>query len=199
MLDSTELKSKIPGWGIDLDPKNRPGVPREKTSPHGTGAHWDVPDRQIPRVKIYKSSERRSLTPVFGTSCPPKGLSGVLRDYAYSLSEARKSHWFLLIIADRVDEVEGILGSIFQLRPHNPLKEMGLATEFKGEGFRSRFGQHRADVRRMRMEALLVLGLGALLLGRKFIFRNPDKQSTEGLSTDRRKFGRRSSDRQKVA
>jgi hypothetical protein len=199
MPDLTHLKSEIPGWGADLDPKNRPGVPREKTPAHGTGAHWDEPERQIPRVKIFMSSERNSLTPVFGTSCPPKGLSGVLRNYAYSLSEGKKPRWLLLLIADRVDEVEGILGSMLRLSPHNPLKEMGLASEFKGDGFRSRFGQHRADMKRMQREALFVLGLGALFLARKSIFGNRDRQGIARQGQDRRRVSRRSSDRRKVA
>ena len=191
MTDMNQLKSKIPGWGADLDPKNRSGVPREKTPPHETGAHWDEPERQIPRVKILKSSEHKTLTPVFGTSCPPKGLSGFIREYAYTLSEGKKSHWIFLLIADRVDVIEGLLESALRLRPHNPLKEMGLAAEFKGKGLRSRFGQHRADVKRMQKEAVVVLGLGLAFLIRESILRRSDKRRSDKQIPDRRKGERR--------
>jgi hypothetical protein len=156
-----QLNAKPFGWGADLDPKNRPAVPMEKTPPHGTGAHWDEPERQIPRVKVFRSVEHKGLTPVFGTACPPKGLSGLIRKYAYKLSEEKKSHWLLLLFADRVDEFEGILSSLAKGRPHNPLAEMGLASEFKHAGFRTRFGQHRTDVRRQGLEALILLFAGA--------------------------------------
>ena len=36
--------------------------------------------QQVARVKIHKSIEHGKLTPVFGTSCPPKGLSGLIRE-----------------------------------------------------------------------------------------------------------------------
>ena len=41
-----ELQARIPGWGVDLDPKDRPSVPREKFDPTLSGAHWDFPERQ---------------------------------------------------------------------------------------------------------------------------------------------------------
>lgn len=162
---SDELKRRIPGWGADLDFRNRPGFPMEKTPPHGTGAHWEEPERQIPTVKVFHSIEHKGLTPVFGTACPPKGLSGSIRDYAYTLSEGRKMHWALLLFADRVDVVESALQSLLQGRPHNPLAEMGLQAEFKRKAFQSRFGQHRSDVRRQKRELLLALGFGGLGAG----------------------------------
>jgi len=169
MATVRELKLKVTGWGADLDSRNRPAVSKEKAPPHGTGAHWEVPERQIPRVKILKSVEHRELTPVFGTSCPPRGLSGKIREYAYRMSEGRNAHWLLLLFADRVDVAESALGSLVRGRPHNPLAEMGLDAEWKYHGWRSRVGQHRADVRRWRREALLVLGIGAgLFLFRRF-------------------------------
>ena len=63
----------VPGWGVDLDPKNRPGIPREK--PAGdTGAHWEEPEQQGTHVEIFCSVERPMITPVFGTTCPPQLL-----------------------------------------------------------------------------------------------------------------------------
>ncbi len=50
--------SNIEGWGADLDPKNRPAVPRERTPPRFINAHWTELEPQIPKVKIYHSTER---------------------------------------------------------------------------------------------------------------------------------------------
>jgi hypothetical protein len=47
-----------------------------------------------------RSIEHAMLPPVFGTTCPPKGLSGVIRRHAYAkYSEARAAHWLLLLAA----------------------------------------------------------------------------------------------------
>ncbi len=73
----------------------------------------------------------RTLTPVFGTSCPPHGLSGSLRDFAYSFSEGRIAHWLTLMLADRVNVVEDVLLDLAQGRVPNIPKEMGLASELK--------------------------------------------------------------------
>src|SRR3954452_23206855 len=76
------LRARIPGWGADLDPKDRPSVPKEQFPPDLTGAHWEFPERQPEKWPRERSIEHKFLTPVFGTSCPPKGLSGVIRKYS---------------------------------------------------------------------------------------------------------------------
>src|SRR5215213_267323 len=122
-----QLRARIPGWGADLDPADRPSVPRERFDPAASGAHWDFPERQPEKWPRERSVEHEFLTPVFGTSAPPKGLSGVIRRYAYSsYSEGRAAHWLLLIAADRVDAVESHLRSFGTLRPDNPLTETGI-------------------------------------------------------------------------
>lgn len=60
-----ELRARIPGWGADLDPKDRPSVPRERFEP--TGAHWGFPERQEEKWPRERSIEHEFLTPVFGT------------------------------------------------------------------------------------------------------------------------------------
>ena len=40
-----ELRARIPGWGADLDPADRPSYPKLQY-PADTGAHWDFPERQ---------------------------------------------------------------------------------------------------------------------------------------------------------
>ncbi len=43
---SDELRARIPGWGVDLDPTDRPSVPREQFDPGLNGARWEFPERQ---------------------------------------------------------------------------------------------------------------------------------------------------------
>lgn len=169
--DTEALRNRIPGWGVDLDPKDRPAVPKEKFNPN-TGAHWDFPERQIERWPREKSPEHKFLTPVFGTACPPKGLSGAIRRYAYTLSEGRTAHWLLLLGADRVDVIESRMGALLRGRPDNPITETGVLSEFKRNGLRARFGQHRADVKHQAVDLLLfaatylIIGRAVYALGR---------------------------------
>lgn len=152
-----ELRARIPGWGADLDPKDRPAVPRERFDPGASGAHWDFPDRQPEKWPRERSIEHAFLTPVFGTSCPPTGLSGVIRKYAYRrFSEGRAAHWLLLIAADRVNSVEANLASMVSLRPDNPITETGILSEFSHHGLASRFGKKRTDVKHLWLDPLIV-------------------------------------------
>jgi hypothetical protein len=162
------LLARIPGWGVDLDPANRPSFPREKPG-IPTGARWDFPDRQPETTPRERSVEHAMLTPVFGTSAPLKGASGAIRKYAYArYSEARAAHWLLLIAADRVDAWESHLRSFATLRPDNPITETGVLSEFSRDGLQSRFGKKRADVNHQWIDPILVggpwvlAGLGAV-------------------------------------
>jgi hypothetical protein len=156
---SDQLRARIPGWGVDLDPKDRPSVPRERFLPDLTGAHWEFPERQPERWPRERSIEHKFLTPVFGTSCPPKGLSGVIRKFAYrKYSEGRAAHWLLLIAADRVDAVESHLTSFLTAHPDNPITETGVLSEGKRAGFSSRFGKRRADLSHQPLDPILVAG-----------------------------------------
>lgn len=152
-----ELRARIPGWGADLNPQDRPAVPKEQFDPTFSGAHWEFPERQPELVPRERSIEHKFVTPVFGTSCPPKGLSGAIRRYAYKgYSEARAAHWLLLLAADRVDVAESTLRSYLSLRPDNPIAETGVLSEFTHHGVQSRFGQKRADVRHQALDPVIV-------------------------------------------
>lgn len=156
---SDELRARIPGWGVDLDPRDRPSVPRERrVDPRENGAHWDFPERQVEAWPRERSIEHKFLTPVFGTACPPKGLSGAVRKFAYKYGEARAAHWLLLIVGDRVDAVESHLRSFLTLRPDNPITETGVLSEGKRHGFSSRVGRKRADVHHQLLDPLVVAG-----------------------------------------
>jgi hypothetical protein len=154
---SDELRARIPGWGVDLDPKDRPSVPKERFDPDLNGAHWRFPERQPEEWPRERSIEHKFLTPVFGTSCPPKGLSGAIRKYAYrKYSEGRAAHWLLLLGADRVDAMESTLRSFLTLHPDNPITETGVLGEFAHHGLRSRVGRKRADLVHQPLDLIIV-------------------------------------------
>jgi hypothetical protein len=156
---SEQLRARIPGWGADLDPKDRPSVPKLQFQPDLTGAHWEFPERQPERWPRERSVEHKFLTPVFGTTCPPKGLSGVMRRFAYKkYSEGRAAHWLLLMAADRVDAVENHLLSFGTLHPDNPITETGVLSEFSRHGFSSRVGKKRADLKHQPLDPIIVAG-----------------------------------------
>ena len=152
-----ELRERIPGWGVDLDPANRPSVPQEQFDPNLNGAHWEFPERQPEIWPRERSIEHQFLTPVFGTSCPPRGISGMLRKYSYGkYSEGRVAHWLLLMAADRVDTLENTLRSFATLHPDNPLAETGIRSELTNHGIASRRGQKRADLTHQALDPIIV-------------------------------------------
>ena len=151
-----ELRARIPGWGADLDRADRPSVPKER-APSLNGAHWDFPERQPESWPRERSIEHAFLTPVFGTSCPPRGLSGVMRKVAYKrYSEAKAAHWLLLLAADRVDALESTLASFATLRPDNPVTESGVLSELSHGGIASRVGHKRTDLVHQPLDAVIV-------------------------------------------
>jgi hypothetical protein len=121
----------IAGWGSDIDRNVRPGVPRDKSPDIGAEMLYPDIERQQPPHRIHKSTEHGKLTPVFGTSCPPRGLSGRLRDAGYKWSEGRLIRWITLMFADRVDMVEGVVSDLARLRPPNLVRETGAASEWR--------------------------------------------------------------------
>jgi hypothetical protein len=154
---SEDLRNRIPGWGVDLDPKDRPAVPQERFDLGATGARWKFPERQPENWPRERSIEHKFLTPVFGTACPPKGLSGAMRKHAYrAYSEGRAAHWLLLLAADRVDTVESTLRSFLTTRPDNPITESGVLSELSHHGLASRLGQKRADRAHQPLDPIIV-------------------------------------------
>ncbi|HEX8933723.1 MAG TPA: hypothetical protein VF788_05955, partial [Pseudonocardiaceae bacterium] len=163
---SDELRARIPGWGVDLDPKDRPSVPRERFDPNLSGAHWDFPEKQPEKWPRERSIEHKFLTPVFGTSCPPKGVSGIMRKYAYRrFSEGRAAHWLILMAADRVDSLGSHLQSLLTLRPDNPITETGVLSEFTRHGIASRMGKKRADLTHQPLDVIIIAAPWVVAVG----------------------------------
>jgi len=121
----------IQGWGADLDPQARPAFPKERTPPRFINPHWNELEAQEPSVKVLHSTERPGLTPVYGTAQPPSGLSGVIRGAAFRYSENDARHWLMLLFADRVNMVEGLIEDLARGHVPNVFKEMGGPAEWK--------------------------------------------------------------------
>jgi hypothetical protein len=121
----------IQGWGADLDPKVRPAVPMERTPPRFIQPHYEQPEQQPVTVKVFHSTERPGLTPVFGTSTPPSGVSGLIRAGAFRFSENDLRHWLMLLFADRVNVVEGIIDDLAHGHVPNFFTEMGGPAEWR--------------------------------------------------------------------
>jgi hypothetical protein len=128
---SPERYAHIKGWGADRDPHSRPAYPMERMPPRLEGGVRDDPEQQHAHVQIFHSTERPGLTPVFGTSAPPSGISGRVRSVAYKYSENDLRHWLLLLFADRVNVVEGVVSDLAHGHVPNVYREMGGPAELK--------------------------------------------------------------------
>jgi hypothetical protein len=136
-MQTTEFLSssyeQIPGWGMDADPKNEPTYPMK----HYTGVdhqrlHYSRPSLQPLTMEVLHSLERPNISAVFGATIPPKGLSGAIRRMAYhNWSENQLRHWFTLILADRVNVVEGLVEDLAHGHIPNIFAERGWGAEWK--------------------------------------------------------------------
>src|SRR3954469_9566430 len=122
----------IPGWGMDADPENDPTYPmkRYNGADHERLNYEKAPQKTID-MEVFHSIERPNITRVFGTSTPPAGLSGAVRRFAYKYSEATATHWMTLILADRVNVVEGRLDDLKNGVIPNVWVERGWRAEWK--------------------------------------------------------------------
>lgn len=121
----------IQGWGADRNKADRPAVPMERTPPRLDGVHWPMPAPQRAHVEVLHSTERPGLTPVFGTTVPPRGLSGLLRRVGFRYSENDLRRWLILLMADRVHMVEGLFSDVAHGHVPNVYAEMGGRAELK--------------------------------------------------------------------
>lgn len=149
---STIDPAQVPGWGIDADPENDPTYPmKHRNDGEHAGYEWERPTQQNRQVEILHSNERPNLSATFGTSTPPRGLSGAIRRYAFKYSESSYGHWLPLILADRVSVVEGYLQDLSRGRVPNVFAERGWNAEWKYN--------RPALVRRTAITAVVTTGL----------------------------------------
>ncbi len=110
----------IPAFGIDADPSSRPGVPAEREPAPTSGARQPVQQQSVIGITVTRLPGQ-TLTPVYGTAQPPRGLSGLLRRRAYAIPPHLTRHWALLLAADRIDAIE-----------HRPGRLAGMALMLGG-------------------------------------------------------------------
>jgi hypothetical protein len=159
------LRERIPGWGADLDPADRPAFPREQPG-FVTGAHWVMPEQQPETRPRERSVEHERLTAVFGTAQPLRGPAGGIRRFAYArYSEGQTAHWLLLVLADRVEAILAHVRSLFTMRPDQPLTQSGVKGELGHRPIASRWGRGRADLKHTWLDPLIVAGPWVLALG----------------------------------
>ena len=122
----------IKGWGIDANPDDHPNWPMKKyNGDDHNRLNWERPAQQPHTVEILHSNERPSLPAVYGTTVPPSGLSGQIRRKAFEKSESEYGHWLPLLIADRVNVVEGIIDDLKRGHIPNIFAEKGWGAEWK--------------------------------------------------------------------
>jgi hypothetical protein len=124
--------SKIIGWGVDADPENDPTYPyRDRSKDDGRGMNWQRPPQQEESVEILRSIEHPRTPAVFGTSTPPRWISGMLRRLAFKYSESNWLHWLMLMGADRINVVEGVVQDLGRAKVPNIPAEMGIKSEWQ--------------------------------------------------------------------
>lgn len=127
MTQSPIDPATVVGWGVDADIENDPTWPmRDRSKDDGPGLNWTRPPLQDPDVEILQSVEHERMPAAVGTSTPPRGLSGLVRRRAFAFSESQWGHWLLLMLADRINSVEGVFQDLGRGRLPNPLVEMGM-------------------------------------------------------------------------
>jgi hypothetical protein len=124
--------ANVIGWGVDADPENDPTYPmRDVSGDDKAGLNWERPSLQPHSVEVLMSTEHNRRPAVFGTSTPPSGLSGTIRRRAFKRSEGKWGHWLMLLMADRINMVEGIVDDLGKGRIPNVPAEMGLRSEIQ--------------------------------------------------------------------
>lgn len=122
----------VKGWAVDADPENDPTYPMQKrTGVAHQGYTWTRPEQQPEEVETLHSNERPNLSAVFGATVPPSGLSGMIRRRAFDYSENSYGHWLPLILADRVNMVEGVISDLASGHIPNFFAENGWKAEWK--------------------------------------------------------------------
>ncbi|HZF99639.1 MAG TPA: hypothetical protein VEY71_01490 [Chitinophagales bacterium] len=129
---SDKAYKDIKGWNMDNDPENEPTYPMKNyTGDDHQRVHWERPPQQPTTVEILKSNEHPRVPAAFGTTSPPMGLSGQIRRFAFNYSESSYKHWLPLVLADRVNMIEGIIEDIRNGFFPNIIKERGWHAEWK--------------------------------------------------------------------
>ncbi len=90
-------------WGVDRDLARRPGVPMEREPQPWPNTRFPPARQQGEPAALRHGRANKRPPPVFGTGEPPRGLSGLVRRWAYRYPDHYPRHWLLLLLGDRVD------------------------------------------------------------------------------------------------
>jgi hypothetical protein len=122
----------IKGWGVDANPSDNPNSPiKLYTGDDHQRLDWQRPPLQPVTVEILQSVEHARTPAVFGTTLPPSGLSGALRRVAFKYNESEYGHWLNLLLADRINVVEGIVDDLRHFHIPNIGIERGMKADWK--------------------------------------------------------------------
>ncbi|QJR82354.1 hypothetical protein CA267_017155 [Alteromonas pelagimontana] len=156
---SAEDMKHINGWGIDADPDNDPTYPLQQRDKAAHEVKWDRPKQQPVDQEVLHSIERPDVTAVYGTSAAPSGISGMLRRIAFRYGEGRFAHWLPLVLADRINSVEGIVSDLCHGRVTNVFKEKGMKAQWEHN--------RPAVIKKAAVTAVVVTGVAWWLSSRK--------------------------------
>ena len=123
--------STITGWGVDANPQNDPTYPYRDRSGDDHSGKWRRPAPQRDSVELLQSIEHKQRPAVFGTASPPQYVSGSIRRLAFRWSESHWAHWLLLMGADRINMVEGLVQDVARGKIPNVPLEMGVRAEWQ--------------------------------------------------------------------
>lgn len=160
-MENIEVKhSQIKGWAVDANPQNEPTYPIKKyTGDDHKRIRYERPPLQKQTVEILHSNERPGLTAVYGTSVPPSGLSGIIRRRAFKHSESSYNHWLPLLLADRINVIEGVFNDLFHGRIPNVFVERGWKADLKY--------QPAVVVRKVFVYALITAAITTILVRKR--------------------------------
>lgn len=132
MHQTQDAQTRVNGGGADADPKNDPTYPmRHRIDAEEARSGWRRPVQQPVDVEVLRSIEYPVIPAVFGTSTPPAGVSGMIRRAAFKYSESSYLHWLPLVLADRINVVEGILDDLMHARIPNAFAEAGGKAQWR--------------------------------------------------------------------
>lgn len=131
MEDTSQNHTHIKGWAIDADPQNDPTYPmKHRIDGHKVYERKGQKQQPLDR-EILHSNERPNVSAVFGLGPVASGLSGQIRRFAFQYSENSYGHWLPLLLADRVNEVEGMIADLREGKFPNVVAEKGWPAQWK--------------------------------------------------------------------
>jgi hypothetical protein len=153
----------IVGWGVDLNASRRPGIPLElnQETVLSPRHHFPIKSKQEPGPGVNLTVERDDYTPVIGNSKWPSFVTGPLRRFAFTFSEDTQRHWLLLMLADRINMVEGWFEDLAKGRKPMLLPRMEFRTTDHLRRILKQGPKSRQDKLLLASAAVMAIGLGA--------------------------------------